>query len=1259
MAITNNLLPQVDLPVWEWTRFAPGATSALTALTTARDGSSKYLYYFFGTQLYRYDTRADTWQALSVGGASVTVIAAEYVNNQGFRGHTLSATSNTIQIPSVGTDPSGYKIKIIAGKGLGQERTITSTAAEVVHDSGIITGISTALITDNTKKWKFNQWVGYGARVFFGAGFGQSREILYNDTTGLQVNDVAYEGRDFMTTLFNANAPYGTFTTSGGSQNAYQIVSQVLSIDTPWDIIPDGTTRFRIDSDGIWTTTCNSSSPYFQHFYYDILTDRWVTKLVPSGFLSSAFGTDLSLEPTSNLAGSLSLSGSVTSSLVTSFTSQSIVDTTISMTTGSFVGCVLRIESGSAAQGQERRIISNTDKIFTLSSKWDIMPDTTSRYSVTGESALYLVGNNAAKMYKYYPETSLWSQGNILDSGWASQFSLIRPTDKINSFGITTATRTTSAITGVNLVPTAGGSGYIVGDLLTVSTGGTLGRVYVESVSATGAVLSISRATAGSGYTIGTGKLTTGGTGTGCTIEITSIAAVAASITVPISHDLQVGESVTFAGAIETAWNQVCTVIGIQSLTNVELSFASTGPLANPVSLYVPNTTLLVDASKNWIPNEHAGKMLGVQASSLTGTTTFRKIIGNSATTVTFIAGTAPVNGTSRYFIQELEAFGDAESYLADNQLSYGYATNLSTTSSLVDSTKNWTLGSQLSQWTGNKVLLTDTSGSTMETIITSNTSSSLNIGRTVALGTGTANTIGYSDNQGVTWSGIGTTTFSTAGNGACWSGTRFVAVGAGTNTIAWSNDGITWVGVGITYFTTAGNGVAWNGTRFVAVGLGTNGIAYSNDGVTWAATALGSSTFSIQGNAVAWSGTRWVAAGEGANTLLYSLDGITWSIASNTLSTRASSVCWNGTKFLAGGSGTNILSISTDGITWSSAGITAPTLFTQVNGITWNGTRFVIVGTVSSGTNCIAYSADGLTWNIPNTTVFTTGNGVSWNGVNFIATGIPGTHTVAYSADGITWTGAITTSLFSTGGNEAASMSPFQSKTPNIGIVPANGVKYKIYDTTGTVTSATTSAITDNNKKWKANQWAGSRIVVTSGLGYSQEVAVTQNTANTISYSMSTAPDNTSTYTIIQKPVVAAGSQLLWNFGSTTSDKKARQLILGRGGSYSMFDIYDITTNRWKVGQYIQGMGELLSTGTMYTYDGKDRIYFTPAATGRIHYYDIKKNQIIPIGTIPYGMSTAILSNRMEMITTTDGLPYLYIMRHSGNEMWRTLIFN
>ena len=79
------------------------------------------------------------------------------------------------------------------------------------------------------------------------------------------------------------------------------------------------------------------------------------------------------------------------------------------------------------------------------------------------------------------------------------------------------------------------------------------------------------------------------------------------------------------------------------------------------------------------------------------------------------------------------------------------------------------------------------------------------------------------------------------------------MAVGEGTNTIAYSNDGINWVGLGITYFATGspiGYSVAWTGVCWIATGTGTSGITntiyYSTDGIIW--TGAGSSIFSTGG---------------------------------------------------------------------------------------------------------------------------------------------------------------------------------------------------------------------------------------------------------------------------------------------------------------------------------------------------------------------------------------------------------------------------
>lgn len=80
------------------------------------------------------------------------------------------------------------------------------------------------------------------------------------------------------------------------------------------------------------------------------------------------------------------------------------------------------------------------------------------------------------------------------------------------------------AINVLATAPTAGGSGYSVGNILTITTGGTGATARVTSVS-TGAVTAVELVTRGSGYTTGTGKVTTVSPagGTGCTLNITSI----------------------------------------------------------------------------------------------------------------------------------------------------------------------------------------------------------------------------------------------------------------------------------------------------------------------------------------------------------------------------------------------------------------------------------------------------------------------------------------------------------------------------------------------------------------------------------------------------------------------------------------------------------------------------------------------------------------------------------------------------------------
>lgn len=85
------------------------------------------------------------------------------------------------------------------------------------------------------------------------------------------------------------------------------------------------------------------------------------------------------------------------------------------------------------------------------------------------------------------------------------------------------ADNTAGHISVLNSAPTAGGTGYTVGDILTITTGGTGGTARVLTLGASNAVGTVELVTVGSGYSTGAGKVTSGGTGTSATLNITTV----------------------------------------------------------------------------------------------------------------------------------------------------------------------------------------------------------------------------------------------------------------------------------------------------------------------------------------------------------------------------------------------------------------------------------------------------------------------------------------------------------------------------------------------------------------------------------------------------------------------------------------------------------------------------------------------------------------------------------------------------------------
>ena len=174
----------------------------------------------------------------------------------------------------------------------------------------------------------------------------------------------------------------------------------------------------------------------------------------------------------------------------------------------------------------------------------------------------------------------------------------------------------------------------------------------------------------------------------------------------------------------------------------------------------------------------------------------------------------------------------------------------------------------------------------------------------------------------------------------------------------------------------------------------------------------------------------------------------------------------------------------------------------------------------------------------------------------------------------------------------------------------------------------------------------------------FGQETIITGNTATvlTMAPALSTITTAATYYQVLGAPVKGTNPTLQWLY-NTTAYQKGKYMLSARGNS-PYFDLYDIARGTFDFQMLVTPQIENLVLGSMFAYDGADRVYFTVGATGRVLCLDLTTNMIQVSGITPYAHGTGLAGNRMEIITTADGLDYLYIMRHTGAEMWRTLVF-
>ena len=293
-----------------------------------------------------------------------------------------------------------------------------------------------------------------------------------------------------------------------------------------------------------------------------------------------------------------------------------------------------------------------------------------------------------------------------------------------------------------------------------------------------------------------------------------------------------------------------------------------------------------------------------------------------------------------------------------------------------------------------------------------------------IAVGDGSSNTIAYStDPSAITWNGVSGSPaiISPAYGVACdGSGGVSVAVGQGTNSIAYSNNGgSVWTGVNTTLMRT-GYGIATNSKIWVAVGEDTSNNIIRTSSISPTNWLGCGKVFKNAAHGVAYSyakpnigslNTSWLATGDNGTdpsgqTIAVSSNGINWSLVplvdanQRAAFSIAYGAVWTGTTWIVTGTGNYTQATTSDpsgiiGWTFSTTGLqTGKALAVQFDtldysfggtAIAWNNSKNLWIA-VGNGRVPVATSAHGYQWtaydknttlmqNVKSVAIDTTGN--------------------------------------------------------------------------------------------------------------------------------------------------------------------------------------------------------------------------------------------------------------------------------------------
>lgn len=409
MPIVNKAIPGIDLPTYEFLRPSIYYCNANTAAWFSIPGGKRYDMYCYnvneGPNLLRYDANADLSVRLPYNWRNNNNLTSLGYIPKGYCGGVISAGLSSINIAvSDGSQQFvGKTIRITKGPGRNQERKILSISKPIVLERMVLTGVTnnqganagTVTLTDTTRAMSANQYENYEMKVVFGTGYGEVRNILYNTNTSIVLADPGLAG-----IIYN----HSTYLATSPAANSICLIQySIVTVDSPWTVLPTGDSQFEIIDSGGKIHMLNNPVAPFEYFEFDIATQLWDYKTI-YGIRTSQFGTDWAI------TGGVPSDVPSVSAFITSASSLFFADSANAFVDNTYNNYQVKITSGTGI-GQIRHIVSTALSGYTIDLPWDVVPDQTSRYTINNnERIVYGIGGTTdSRLYNYHTEYDHWS----------------------------------------------------------------------------------------------------------------------------------------------------------------------------------------------------------------------------------------------------------------------------------------------------------------------------------------------------------------------------------------------------------------------------------------------------------------------------------------------------------------------------------------------------------------------------------------------------------------------------------------------------------------------------------------------------------------------------------------------------------------------------------------------------------------------------------------------------------------------------------